>query len=240
VKAYTKDELASILKSHAEWLEDSNTGARAYLSRANLSGDYLSLANLSGAYLSGANLSGAYLSGANLSGADLSGADLSRANLSGANLSGASLSEADLSRANLSGANLSGADLSRANLSGAYLSRANLSGDYLSGANLSGVSLSGANLSRANLSVDVKWETYLSEVVPALLTAGGKSLREVLSTGCWDCHSWNNCPMHAAFGAESLNKVPALYRQEAERFVMLFDAGAIPCPVLPTGEGVPE
>jgi hypothetical protein len=92
MKVYTNKELASILKSHINWLEGKLPGNRANLSRANLSG--------------------AYLSGADLSGADLSEADLSRANLSRANLSGAYLF-----RANLSGANLSGADLS-----GAYLS----------------------------------------------------------------------------------------------------------------------
>jgi hypothetical protein len=158
------------------------------------------------------------LSWADLSGADLSGADLSRADLSGANLSGANLSRADLSRADLSGANLSGANLSRASLS-----RANLSGANLSRANLSGANLSGA----------LTWEQYLSEVVPALLTAGGKTLAEVLATGCWQCHSWENCPTHAALGANSLAEVPAPWRLEAARFIELFDAGAIPMPVLP-------
>jgi hypothetical protein len=92
--------------------------ARAYLSRADLSGS-----NLSGAYLSGSNLSGAYLSGSNLSCANLSGSDLA-----GADLYGADLSRANLYGADLSGADLYGADLSGSNLSGAYLSRANLSG----------------------------------------------------------------------------------------------------------------
>jgi hypothetical protein len=139
---------------------------------------------------------------------------------------------ADLRGAYLSGANLSRADLSRADLSGAYLSGANLSGANLRGANLSGANLRGANLSGTNLSGAVTWEKYLSEVVPALLTAGGKTLREVLATGCWECHSWENCPMHAAFGAKSLDEVPVLYRLEASRFVALFDAKAIPLPKL--------
>ena len=111
---YTKEHLQKILKDHLKWLNDEDGGARADLSRANLSW----------ANLSRADLSRADLSWANLSRANLSGADLSRANLSRANLSGADLSGADLSWANLSRANLSGADLSRANLSGADLSRA--------------------------------------------------------------------------------------------------------------------
>ena len=110
---YTHEQLRAILDSHGLWLRGEG-GARANLSRANLSGANLSRANLYGADLYGANLYGADLSGANLYGANLSGADLSGADLSGANLSGA-----NLSGANLSGANLSGANLSRANLSGA-------------------------------------------------------------------------------------------------------------------------
>ena len=90
-------------------------GARANLSRANLSGANLSRADLYGANLSGANLSRADLSGADLYGAYLSGADLYGANLSGANLTGANLSGADLCGANLSRANLSGANLYGAN-----------------------------------------------------------------------------------------------------------------------------
>ena len=127
------------------------------------------------------------------------------------------------SRANLSGANLSWTNLSGANLSWANLSRATLSV----------ANLSGANLSRANLSRAVTWEQYLAEVVPAFLTGGGKNLADVLATGCWDCHSWENCPTHAAFGAESLEQVPAHWRLEAARFIELFDAYAIPKPVLP-------
>ena len=100
----TQEEIKTVLDEHEKWLNDSDTGARAYLSEANLYG---------------ADLGGANLSGADLSGADLSGANLSRANLSEANLSRANLSEANLSRANLSEANLSRANLYRADLCGA-------------------------------------------------------------------------------------------------------------------------
>ena len=115
----TSEQIADVLKKHADWLAGKPEGTRANLSRANLSD-----ADLSGADLSRADLSRAYLSRANLSGADLSGANLSYAHLSDADLSGADLSGADLSRAYLSDADLSDADLSGANLSGANLSGA--------------------------------------------------------------------------------------------------------------------
>jgi hypothetical protein len=111
----TKDELASILKSHAAWLRGEAGGQCANLSGADLRG-----ANLSDANLSGADLSDAHLSRADLLRADLSDAHLSRADLRGANLRGANLSDANLSGANLRGANLSDANLSGADLSGAY------------------------------------------------------------------------------------------------------------------------
>jgi hypothetical protein len=155
-----------------------------------------------------------------------SGDHARRANLSLANLSGA-----DLRRANLRRANLSGADLSGANLRGANLSLANLSLANLSLANLSYANLSGANLSGAYLSGAMKWEQYLSDVVPALCTAGGKTLEEVAAA--WDCHDWTNCPMAIAFGVHDLSDVPILYRREAEFFVTLFDAKAIPNPIAP-------
>ena len=90
----TQEKIKEIIEKHALWLKDDESGERA---------------NLRGADLSGANLRLADLSVANLSMANLRGADLSVANLSGADLSGANLRGADLSVADLSGANLSGA-----------------------------------------------------------------------------------------------------------------------------------
>ena len=133
-------------------------------------------------------------------------------------------------RANLSDADLSGANLSGANLSGANLSGADLSGADLSGADLSGANLSDADLSGADLPPGYKWERYLAEVVPALLTAGGKTLEEVVGAS-WECHSWTNCPMAVAFGVQSLEDIPLLYRREAEFFVQVFDARLVPNPL---------
>jgi uncharacterized protein YjbI with pentapeptide repeats len=223
MKVYTADELHAVLKSHLAWLKDEINGACANLRDAKLSD-----ANLSGADLSGANLRGADLSGANLSGAYLRDANLRRANLRDADLRYANLSDANLRAAKLSGANLS-----RADLSGANLSRADLSG-----ANLSDADLSAANLSDANMPGGYTFEVYKSDVVPALLTAGGKSLADVVSNA-WDCHSWTNCPMAFAFGVNEIDQIPILHRENARLFIQLFDANLLPRPEIPDEEAVP-
>jgi hypothetical protein len=109
----SKEELARILKEHAEWLDDSSKGARADLSWANLSWANLRSANLSWADLRSANLRWADLSSANLSSANLRSANLSWADLSSANLRSANLSWADLRSANLRWADLRWADLDK-------------------------------------------------------------------------------------------------------------------------------
>jgi hypothetical protein len=74
------------------------------------------------------------------------------------------------------------------------------------------------------------WEQYREEVVPALLTYGGKTVAEVLATGCWECHEWSNCPMHSALGIGSVDHAPLLIRPRVTEFVQYFDAGLIPKP----------
>jgi hypothetical protein len=170
---------------------------------------------------SGANLRGANLVGANLVGASLSGANLRGANLVGANLRGANLRDASLRGANLVGASLSGANLRDANLSDANLRDANLRDASLRGAK---------NL---RLPTGETWEEYLTETVPALLTAGGKALESFVDH--WQCHDWTNCPMAHAFDAPNLDDVPILLRPRAEQFIQFFDSGQIPWP-LPTAE----
>jgi hypothetical protein len=165
------------------------------------------------AYLAGANLARAYLAGANLARANLAGAYLAGACLARAYLAGANLARAYLAGANLAGANLAGANLAGAYLAGAYLKNAkiddttNLTGEY--------------------------WKEYLDNVVPALLTAGGKSIEQIVASGCWECHDWTNCPMHEAFSINHASEGPLLLRPRIEQFVQLFDAGLIPCPVVP-------
>ena len=158
---------------------------------------------------------------ADLTGADLTGADLTRANLTGANLTGA----------NLTGANLTGADLTRANLT-----RANLTDAKLTGANLTGANLTGANLTGAVIPEGIRWEEYLSGVVPSLLTAGGKDIAALVGARAWECHTWRNCPMAEAFSVGDPCDVPVLLRPRAAEFVRYFDSGLIPAPrQLPDG-----
>jgi hypothetical protein len=127
-------------------------------------------------------------------------------------------------------ADLTGADLTDADLTGAVLTRADLTRADLTRADLTRADLTDADLTDAVLSDGVTWGEYLSDVVPALLTAGGKPLEEVATEDVWACHSWNNCPMHAAFDANGLSEIPALHRWQASRFVQLFDAKLIPLP----------
>jgi hypothetical protein len=157
--------------------------------------------------------------------ADLrSGADLSEAHLSGAHLR-----EADLSGANLRGADLSGANLRGANLSWANLREANLREADLSGANLRGAK----EIDSMVMPDGLTFAEYKRDVVPALLTAGGKTLDDIKAAGAWDCHDWFNCPMHVAFGVNATSEMVgpmAIYRQRAGEFIQFFDAGLIPAP----------
>ena len=191
------------------------------LEQAVSAGADLRDADLRDADLSGADLYGAYLYGADLYGADLSGADLY-----GANLYGANLYHADLSGADLYGAYLYGASLYHADLRGASLRDADLSDAILIDAHLYGASLYGAKLPTGEI-----WEEYLTQVVPALLTAGGKALAAVANDRTWACHTWRKqgagSPIAEAFDANDLTGVPILLRPRAAQFIALFDAGLI-------------
>ena len=172
----------------------------------------LSQANLYRVKVAGINLTGANLTNASLVNADLSGSDLSYADLSGSDLSGAKLTNANLSHAKLTNANLSDAKLIKTNLADAILDSMILTGSTI-------------------LPTGDTWKSYIEEVVPILLTSGGKTLVDVLDTGCWDCHRWLNCPMHAAFDANEINDIPILFRPRAEQFIQFFDARLIPQPI---------
>ena len=87
--------LNEILKKHKMWLNNEESGERADLSDADLSGAKLGCADLRGADLRGAKLGCADLRDADLRGADLRGADLSDADLSCADLRSADLSGAE-------------------------------------------------------------------------------------------------------------------------------------------------
>ncbi len=63
-----------------------------------------------------------------------------------------------------------------------------------------------------------------------LLTAGGQTIQQILRSGAWSCHDWNNCPVHAAFGANVIDDVPGPWQAEASRFINLFDGRFLPRP----------
>ena len=99
----------------------------------------------------------------------------------------------------------------------------------LEGANLNRANLEGAILNSASvIETGETWAAYLSEVLPELLTAGGRALTDVLSPIHWNCHSWDNCPMAAAFATKGISGVPSLLKPRAEQFIRYFDAKLIP------------
>ena len=227
-------ELKTILDKHCAWLDDPTQGERADLRDADLRGADLRDAYLRGANLVGANLRDADLRGANLVGANLRDAYLRDAYLRDADLRGANLVGANLRGADLVGANLRGADLRDADLRGADLRDADLRDADLRGAYLRGTDLRDADLRGATMPTGETWEQYLADTVPALLCANGKTVKDIVASGAWECHSWTNCPMAVAFDCDSVSDIPTLFRPRAEQFIQLFDANLIPCPEINT------
>lgn len=129
-------------------------------------------------------------------------------------------------RANLRYSNLRGSDLRSANLSGSDLSGSDLSYSNLRGSNLRGSDLN----ERTRLDTGETFALYLSDVLPHLLTSGGKTVKEVVESGAWECHDWNNCPMHVAFDAGDVSETPLLLQPRVRQFVALFDARLLPVP----------
>lgn len=181
--------------------------------------------------LAGADLSHARFVCARLTDANLAGATLERATLTLARLTDARLAGADLTGANLERARLDGADLRGADLSGANLWNSRLRGADLAGARLFGANLRVARLDGATVPSGVKWEDYLATSVPALLTAGGKTLEEVVAASNWgrDCPP-EESPVFAAFGVAWLDDAPAELRDRLVEFHAFFTAGLVPAP----------
>jgi hypothetical protein len=135
------------------------------------------------------------------------------------------LQGADLRWADLRCADLRYADLRRSDLQYADLRRANLQDAKLQGAILQDAKLQGAILPHGET-----WEEYISTIVPTLLTYGGKTIEQIIDSGCWNCHGWDNCPMHVALDINSVKEAPLLIRKRVEEFVKFFDSGLIPEP----------
>jgi (1->4)-alpha-D-glucan 1-alpha-D-glucosylmutase len=126
------EQLQGVLAEHRAWVDsDKQTGKKADLSYAQLTGLSLWSADLREADLSHANLAGADMDHARLRSAELRHARMEAASLWQANLRSADLSYARLQRAKLDHADLSDANLSHADLTGASLWGAQLSGARL-------------------------------------------------------------------------------------------------------------
>ncbi len=173
----SQDELDAIVRKHAMFLSARVGGARAALSRCNLSGFKLQNMDLSYADMTGVSLNGADASGAMLDYCNLFGADLRFCNLQGAHLARADLRGACLRGANLIAADLAGADLREgmlagtesdgnivplhkdwpadeaggADFSGANLTDSRLSGAVAVGTNFSDTTMCGCKIVRARL-----------------------------------------------------------------------------------------
>ncbi len=61
-----------------------------------------------------------------------------------------------------------------------------------------------------------------------LLTGGGKTIAEVAAA--WDCHTWDDCPLHVAYGVSCIGDLPDEYQADGALFVSLFDDNMIPRP----------
>ena len=117
----------------------------------------------------------------------------------------------------------------RADLRSAYLGSADLGSAYLGSADLGSADLGSADLRSAILSDDTylpneSFADYKSDVLPALISAGGKTPQELVNAGAHLCNSWTNCPMAFAFDIHSEGDAPPLLKPRVREFVQLFDA----------------
>ena len=151
---------------------------------------------------------------------------LSRANLTIANLTEANLTEANLSAASLSGAYLSGANLSGANLTQANLTEADLTGANLTEADLTGANLYGTFLSKANLTGAIMpdgrvWEDYQKDPLAGICQEPEVKKRAQAAFGG---HTWEDCPLHEAFGWKSSSEAPEDKRIIVACFLSVYDS----------------
>ena len=170
------------------------------------------------------------LRGADLRGADLVGADLSHADLRGADLRGADLTSARLFMARLEAADLRGADLRGADLRMARFGHATLTDATLTGARFGGgypgddIALVGAAMPDGR-----SWEEYREDHLAGICSDPVVVARALAA---WGGHTWESCPMGAAFGIDKFEDVEdAGLRLRVGCWVALYDAGLL----TPTG-----
>lgn len=209
----TADQLQLVLAKHQLWLDtEGEYGDRADLSQTNLTGVTLGKANLHRVDFTGANLANA----------DLSHARLHHANFEGANLSEVKLIGAELHHVNFSRAKLVGADLSGANFIFSDIFQSNFAGAIFSDDTV--------------IETADTWREYLDSVVPALLTAGGKTVEQIVKAGAWDPSSWPpgptwvHTPVGVAFGVPDHDELPKLLWPRVVQFDWYFVNDLIPKP----------
>ncbi len=127
-----------------------------------------------------------------------------------------------LAGADLAGADLAGADLRGADLTGAYLADAGLPGAGLTCADLTCADLTCADLRGANLRDAVLPDGSTVETYDPRPVFAGPGAAPVPAEA-WTCNSWDNCPLHHAYGAKNLTSVPVGVRAAAATWLALYD-----------------
>jgi hypothetical protein len=145
-----------------------------------------------------------------------------KVSLARAALAGEDLHNAVLDRAQLGGADLIAADLGGASLEGTDLRSADLTGAVIWGSSIAWAKLTGATLPSGDT-----WPGYLS-TVRELLEAGTAPLRKVLIALHWRDNFYSPLgPLARVFGVQTIDQVPAEWRERARTFYELFALGLV-------------
>ena len=101
-------------------------------------------------------------------------------------------------------------------------------GADLRGANLRGANLWGADLQNAILPDGRKFEDYLLDPLAGICSEPDAVSRAL---SAWGSHTWQDCPMHAAFGWNNISDAPKDKQLLVSAFIALFDAKLLPKPL---------
>lgn len=119
------------------------------------------------------------------SGQALRGSDLYDCNAEGTNWSGADISFSNASKAKFNHADMSNVKAVGVSFSKASFNYADLSGADLTGSSTFGCTWQGADLQNCTLPEGWKYETFIQDIVPALLVKGECEPKKVLSHANW-------------------------------------------------------
>ena len=75
-------------------------------------------------------------------------------------------------------------------------------------------------------------EAFVKSDLLPLLRAGGR-FEEAMKPEHWACHSWENCPMAAAFGVNSASDAPKEWQSKVNEFIRFFDNGLLTRDMVP-------